>query len=170
MRTLKPRRHLRVRLRVNGREVKREVEARKSLADFLREDLRLTGTHVGCEQGVCGACTVLVEGAPVRSCLMLAVQAEGFSVETVEGLAPPEGPLHPIQDAFHRHHALQCGFCTPGILMTLKAALSEGRERSREEIRELLSGNVCRCTGYHHIVDAVEDAARLLRQGAEVGR
>ncbi|MDP6085895.1 MAG: (2Fe-2S)-binding protein [Nitrospinota bacterium] len=132
------------------------------MADFLREDLRLTGTHVGCEQGVCGACTVLLDGEPVRSCLLLAAQAEGRSVETVEGLAPPEGPLHPIQEAFHIHHALQCGFCTPGFLMTLKAALSEARDWTRDEIRELLSGNICRCTGYHHIVDAVEKAAGLL--------
>ncbi|MFQ5913743.1 MAG: (2Fe-2S)-binding protein [Nitrospinota bacterium] len=165
--TLEPKRRLGVRLTVNGREEDRETEARKSLADFLREDLHLTGTHVGCEQGVCGACTVLLEGEPVRSCLILAAQAEGLSVETVENLAPPEGPLHPIQEAFHKHHALQCGFCTPGFLMTLKATLSEDRAWSRQEIREVLSGNVCRCTGYHHIVDAVEEAARVLRQGAK---
>ncbi|HJM43732.1 MAG: (2Fe-2S)-binding protein [Nitrospinota bacterium] len=159
---LEPKRQLSVRLEVNGRPAEGETEARKSLADFLREDLRLTGTHVGCEQGVCGACTVLLDGEPVRSCLLLAAQAEGRSVETVEGLAPPEGPLHPIQEAFHIHHALQCGFCTPGFLMTLKAALSEARDWTRDEIRELLSGNICRCTGYHHIVDAVEKAAGLL--------
>ena len=158
-----PHRHLRVRLRVNGEEVERESEARRSLAEFLREALGLKGTHIGCEQGVCGACTVLLDGAPVRSCLMLAVQAEGASVETVESLCPPEGPLHPIQQAFHEHHALQCGFCTPGFLMTLKAVLAEDAEWSREKIREVLSGNICRCTGYHHIVDAAEEAARLLR-------
>ena len=159
---LEPKRRLNVRLEVNGRPGEGETEARKSLADFLREDLRLTGTHVGCEQGVCGSCTILLDGEPVRSCLLLAAQAEGCSVETVEGLAPPEGPLHPIQEAFHIHHALQCGFCTPGFLMTLKAALSEARTWTRDEIRELLSGNICRCTGYHHIVDAVEKAAELL--------
>ena len=162
MEELAPKRQLNVRLEVNGQPVEGETEARKSLADFLREDLRLTGTHVGCEQGVCGACTVLLDGEPVRACLLLAAQAVGHSVETVEGLAPPEGPLHPIQEAFHLHHALQCGFCTPGFLMTLKAALSEPRDWTREEIRELLSGNICRCTGYHHIVDAVEKAASLL--------
>jgi len=159
---LAPKRRLNVQLEVNGQPAEGETEARKSLADFLREDLRLTGTHVGCEQGVCGACTVLLDDEPVRSCLLLAAQAEGCSVETVEGLAPPEGPLHPIQEAFHIHHALQCGFCTPGFLMTLKAALSEPRTWTRDEIRELLSGNICRCTGYHHIVDAVEKAADLL--------
>jgi carbon-monoxide dehydrogenase small subunit len=159
---LEPQDRLQVELEVNGESCSAEVEARKSLADFLREDLRLTGTHVGCEQGVCGACTVLLEGEPVRSCLMLAAQASGQSVETVEGLAPPEGPLHPIQEAFRKHHALQCGFCTPGFLMTLKAALVEPKEWNRESIRHLLSGNICRCTGYHHIVDAVETAAREL--------
>ena len=141
---LEPQDRLQVELEVNGESCSAEVEARKSLADFLREDLRLTGTHVGCEQGVCGACTVLLEGAPVRSCLMLAAQASGQSVETVEGLAPPEGPLHPIQEAFRKHHALQCGFCTPGFLMTLKAALVEPKEWNRESIRHLLSGNICR--------------------------
>ncbi|MEE8110472.1 MAG: (2Fe-2S)-binding protein [bacterium] len=170
MTSSEPKREVKVGLRVNGREVEGETEARKSLADFLREDLRLTGTHVGCEQGVCGACTVLLNGEPVRSCLMLAAQAEGTSVETVEGLDPPEGPLHPIQEAFHIHHALQCGFCTPGFLMTLKAELAEDREWSRDEIRMLLSGNVCRCTGYHNIVDAVEKAVELLRQGAKAER
>ena len=159
---LEPQDRLQVELEVNGESCSAEVEARKSLADFLREDLRLTGTHVGCEQGVCGACTVLLEGEPVRSCLMLAAQASGQSVETVEGLAPPAGPLHPIQEAFRKHHALQCGFCTPGFLMTLTAALVEPKEWNRESIRHLLSGNICRCTGYHHIVDAVETAAREL--------
>ncbi len=162
MTDLEPKRRLNVRLEVNGLPAEGETDARKSLADFLREDLRLTGTHVGCEQGVCGTCTILLDGEPVRSCLMLAAQAEGHSVETVEGLAPPEGPLHPIQEAFHKHHGLQCGFCTPGFLMTLKAALSEARTWTRDEIRELLSGNICRCTGYHHIVDAVEEAVSLL--------
>ncbi len=166
--SVEPQGRLRVRFEVNGRSVEGETEARTSLADFLRESLRLTGTHVGCEQGVCGACTVLLEGSPVRSCLLLAAQVEGQSVETVEGLAPAEGPLHPIQEAFHRCHALQCGFCTPGFLMTLKSALSEPRSWSRDEIRELLSGNICRCTGYHHIVDAVEEAVKLLH-GEKVG-
>ena len=157
-----PQGRLLIQFEVNGRSVAGETEARTSLADFLRETLRLTGTHVGCEQGVCGACTVLLDGAPVRSCLLLAAQAEGHSVETVEGLAPPEGPLHPIQEAFHKCHALQCGFCTPGFLMTLKSALAEPRSWSRDEIRELLSGNICRCTGYHNIVDAVEEAVTLM--------
>jgi aerobic carbon-monoxide dehydrogenase small subunit len=147
-----------VRVRVNGAEQERNVEVRKSLADFLRDDLDLTGTHVGCEHGVCGACTVLLEGEPVRSCLLLAVQADGASLTTVEGLADGER-LHPLQQAFWDHHGLQCGFCTPGILLTAKALLEENPHPSEDEIREAISGNLCRCTGYHFIVEAIRAAA-----------
>ena len=153
----------RVSLEVNGRAYEREVEPRLLLSDFLRHELGLTGTHVGCEHGVCGVCTVLVDGEPVRSCLMLAVQADGRTVETVEGLAPPSGGLHPLQEAFRDGHALQCGFCTPGILMTLAAYLREHPEPSETDIREALSGNLCRCTGYQNIVLAALDAAAVLR-------
>ena len=148
----------RITLIVNGREVQAEIEARINLADFLRKDLRLTGTHVGCEHGVCGACTVLVDGASVRSCLMLAVQAQGRSVETIESLA--DGPaLHPIQAALARHHGLQCGYCTPGVAMTIKELVSDaaGRDLSEADIRAALSGNLCRCTGYQGMVAAVRD-------------
>ena len=147
-----------VRLRVNGEPHERVVEVRKTLADFLREDLALTGTHLGCEHGVCGACTVLLHGEPVRSCLLLAVQAEGTDVTTVEGLADGDD-LHPLQQAFWDHHALQCGFCTPGILLTVKAFLEECPQPTDDEIREALSGNLCRCTGYHFIVEAIRAAA-----------
>jgi len=155
-----------VRLNVNGRESERQVEPRTSLADCLRDDLDLTGTHVGCEHGVCGACTVLLDGEPVRACLMLAVQAGGRSIMTVEGLAPGQGrdgALHPLQQAFRDKHGLQCGFCTPGILLTALAFLSENPAPSHEEIREMLAGNLCRCTGYHFIVEAIEHAAALMR-------
>ena len=148
-----------VRVRVNGVEHERPVEVRKNLADFLRDDLDLTGTHVGCEHGVCGACTVLLDGEPVRSCLLLAVQAEGAAVTTIEGLADGER-LHPLQQAFWDHHGLQCGFCTPGILLTAKAFLEENPRPSEAEIREAISGNLCRCTGYHFIVEAILAAAR----------
>ena len=147
-----------VRVHVNGVEHERPVEVRKNLADFLRDDLDLTGTHVGCEHGVCGACTVLLEGAPVRSCLLLAVQADGASLTTVEGLANGE-TLHPLQQAFWDHHGLQCGFCTPGILLTAKALLEENPRPSEAEIREAISGNLCRCTGYQFIVEAIRAAA-----------
>ena len=145
--------------KVNGKTYAREVEPRLQLADFLRHDLGLTGTHVGCEHGVCGACTVLVDGLPVRSCLMLAVQAGGHEIHTVESLATAPDKLHPIQEAFRVSHALQCGFCTPGILMTVKAFLEEQPQPTEEEVREALSGNLCRCTGYQNIVDAVLLAA-----------
>ena len=148
----------RVRVLVNGRPCEREVEVRTSLADLLREHLELTGTHVGCEHGVCGACTVLLDGEPIRSCLMLAVQAEGHQLTTVEGLAPADG-LHPLQEAFWAHHGLQCGFCTPGILMAAAAFLREHPAPSREEIREMLAGHLCRCTGYQSIVEAIHAAA-----------
>ena len=155
-----------VRLTVNGRALAGAVEPRTSLADFLRDDLDLTGTHVGCEHGVCGACTVLLEGEPVRSCLLLAVQADGRDIMTVEGLAYAEGELHPIQQAFRDKHALQCGFCTPGILLTAHAYLREHRAPSDAEIREMLAGNLCRCTGYHFIVEAVAAAARAMAGSA----
>jgi carbon-monoxide dehydrogenase small subunit len=142
---------------VNGRPVAVEVEPRTTLADCLRHDLLLTGTHVGCEHGVCGACTVLVDGEAVRSCLTLAVQAEGRAVTTVEGLSM-DGGLTPLQAAFRKHHALQCGFCTPGIITTMHALLSEEPDADAERVREVLSGNLCRCTGYLPIVDAVLDA------------
>ncbi len=145
---------------VNGTEHRATVESRVHLADFLRHGLRLTGTHVGCEHGVCGACTVLVDGEAVRSCLMLAVQADGRTLTTVEGLAAPDGALHPIQQAFRDHHALQCGFCTPGLLMTVAAFLNDNRSPTETEVREAISGNICRCTGYQSIVAAALDAAR----------
>jgi len=153
-------------LTVNGSPASRTVEPRLLLSDFLRHDLELTGTHVGCEHGVCGACTVLLDGEAVRSCLLFAVQADGHAIETVEGLAPGggaggrEGDLHPLQAAFHAAHALQCGFCTPGFLMTLVPFLRENPDPDEHEIREALSGNLCRCTGYKNIVDAVALAAR----------
>ena len=157
-------------VRINGDEVTRTVEPRLLLSDFLRHGLGLTGTHVGCEHGVCGACTILVDGEPARACLMLAVQAHGCELTTVEGLAPapvlPDDlPLHPIQQAFRDTHALQCGFCTPGILMTTAAFLAETPRPTRAEIREALSGHLCRCTGYHNIVDGVARAAELLAEG-----
>jgi carbon-monoxide dehydrogenase small subunit len=147
-----------IRLTVNGKQVERDVESRLLLSDFLRHDLELTGTHVGCEHGVCGACTVLVDGEAVRSCLMFAVQADGVKVETVAGVGS-EGAMHPIQGAFKAAHGLQCGFCTPGILMTLVPFLRENPDPSDDDIRQALSGNLCRCTGYQHIVDAVKLAA-----------
>jgi aerobic-type carbon monoxide dehydrogenase small subunit (CoxS/CutS family) len=140
---------------VNGKRYTRQVEARLLLCDFIRHELGLTGTHVGCEHGVCGACTILVDGTPMRACLMLAVQANGHEIATVEGLAPGPDQLHPLQEAFRATHALQCGFCTPGILMTMSAFLSENPSPTESEVREALSGNLCRCTGYQNIVDAV---------------
>ncbi|MFL6199084.1 MAG: (2Fe-2S)-binding protein [Thermoanaerobaculia bacterium] len=149
----------RVKVTVNGRTYERAVEARLLLSDFLRHDLGLTGTHVGCEHGVCGACTILLDGDPVRSCLLLAVQADGRELMTVEGLAPAPGELHPLQQAFWEAHGLQCGFCTPGFLMTLVPFLEDNPSPTEHEIRQALSGNLCRCTGYQHIVDAVKLAA-----------
>ena len=145
-------------LTVNGLRYTREVEVRKTLVDFLREDLGLRGTHVGCEHGVCGACTVLVDGASVRSCIMYAVQADGAEIRTVEGLAPPDGPLHPLQQSFQDHHGLQCGFCTPGFLMTAYEFLTDARRPSEDEIRAAIAGNLCRCTGYQGIVEAIRAA------------
>jgi carbon-monoxide dehydrogenase small subunit len=143
---------------VNGTQYQRAVEPRLLLSDFLRHDLGLTGPHVGCEHGVCGACTVLFDGQAVRSCLMFAVQANGHEIMTVEGLGTPDD-LHPIQEAFQEAHGLQCGFCTPGILMTLVPFLEENPTPTEQEIREAIAGNLCRCTGYQHIVDAVQLAA-----------
>ena len=147
-----------IRLTVNGTAFEREVEPRRLLADFLREDLGLIGTHVGCEHGVCGACTILLDGDSARSCLTLAVQADGSEVETVEGLGTVDA-LHPLQRAFREHHALQCGFCTPGMLMAALDLLRKHPSPSEREVREGLSGNLCRCTGYEHIVRAVRAAA-----------
>ena len=149
---------------VNGRPVEVDVEPRRTLADALREDLGLTGTHLGCEHGVCGACTVLLDDEPVRACLLLAVQADGSRVLTVEGLAAPDGSLHPLQRAFTEHHGLQCGFCTPGMLLSALDLLRHDPAPTRQRIREALSGNLCRCTGYQGIVDAVEAAAAEVRR------
>jgi len=152
----------RITVEINGRRYEADVEARLLLSDFIRHTTGLHGTHVGCEQGVCGACTVQLDGAPVRSCLLLAVQADGRCLRTVEGLAPDDG-LHPIQAAFQETHALQCGFCTPGYLMTIDAFLRGHPAPTEAEIREALAGNLCRCTGYRAIIEAVELAADRLR-------
>ena len=164
-----------VAITVNKKVYQREVEPRLLLSDFLRHELGLTGTHVGCEHGVCGACTILLDGESTRSCLMFAVQADGHAITTVEGLTTPlsspqlitgdgkEGSLHPIQQAFWEAHGLQCGYCTPGILMTLVPFLEKNPNPSEDEIRRALSGNLCRCTGYQHIVDAVKLAAEKMR-------
>ena len=148
---------------VNGREYKRDVEPRLLLSDFLRHELGLTGTHVGCEHGVCGACTILFDGVSIRSCLIFAVQADGHELTTVEGLAKDKDDLHPLQQAFWEAHGLQCGYCTPGILMTLIPFLQQNSDPTEDEIRHALSGNLCRCTGYQHIVDAVKLAAEKMR-------
>lgn len=155
-----------VNTRVNGKDYSRVVEARTLASDFIRDELRLTGTHVGCEHGVCGVCTVLLDGVPVRSCLMFAPQLAGHEVTTIEGLTSTPDDLeswHPLQKAFRACGALQCGFCTPGILTTMIEFLNKNTEPSREEVREALSGNLCRCTGYVHIIDAVMQAAEELR-------
>ena len=153
-----------IHLTVNGRSYQKEVEPRLLLSDFLRHDLDLTGTHVGCEHGVCGACTILFDGLPMRSCLIFAIQADGHELTTVEGLAiEKEGSapaLNPLQESFWEAHGLQCGFCTPGILLTLTVFLQENSDPTEEEIREAISGNLCRCTGYQHIVDAAMLAAQ----------
>jgi carbon-monoxide dehydrogenase small subunit len=153
-----------IRLTVNGEVHEILVEARKLLSDALREDCRLTGTHVGCEHGVCGACTVLIDGRPARACLTYAVQMEGRAVTTIEAIGS-NGTLSPLQQALHEAHGLQCGFCTPGIVMTFEAFLRERPDPSDEEIREVLAGNLCRCTGYHNIVVAIRKAAARMRQG-----
>jgi carbon-monoxide dehydrogenase small subunit len=158
-----------IRVQVNGVAHERVVEPRLLLSDFLRNELGLTGTHVGCEHGVCGACTVLVEGAAVRSCLLFAVQAAGLAVTTVEGLARADGELHPLQQAFRDAHGLQCGFCTPGFLMTCVEFLRDNPAPTRDEIRHALSGNLCRCTGYQNIVEAVALAAERGAGAVAVG-
>ena len=145
-----------VRVKVNGVDRSAVAEPRRTLSDFLRHDLELTGTHVGCEHGACGACTVIVDGEPVRSCLMLAVQASGSEITTIEGLMGADGSLHPVQEAFRDAHGFQCGFCTPGFLMTTVSFLDENPSPSDEEIREAISGNICRCTGYGSIVAGVQ--------------
>jgi carbon-monoxide dehydrogenase small subunit len=149
-------------LTVNGQTYNEEVEPRMLLSDFIRHQLDLTGTHVGCEHGVCGACTVLFNGVPIRSCLIFAAQADGASIMTVEGLGQDLENLHPLQDSFREAHGLQCGFCTPGFLMTLLPFLEQNPDPDEQEIREAISGNLCRCTGYQHIVDAVKLAAGKL--------
>ncbi len=145
-----------VAVRVNGVPHRRAVPARRLLSDFLRHDLRLTGTHVGCEHGVCGACTVLVDGAPMRACLLFAVSVEGCDVTTVEGLAAPDARPHPVQQAFRECHGLQCGFCTPGMVMSAVQLLADNPKANEAEIREALDGNICRCTGYHNIVKSIQ--------------
>jgi len=151
-----------VAIEINGETYERDIEPRLLLSDFIRHEAGLTGTHVGCEHGVCGACTVQMDGEPVRSCLTLAVQAEGHSLTTVESLAQEDGTLHPLQQAFHETHGLQCGFCTPGFLMSLEPLLAEARDFDDREIREALAGNLCRCTGYQNIVAAVKLAAERM--------
>lgn len=148
---------------VNDTRYSKQTEARRTLADFLREDLSLTGTHLGCEHGACGACTIILDGAPARSCLILAAQAHGHTIKTVEGLADGTD-LHPVQKAFKTHHALQCGFCTPGFLTIAVALLEQNPNPTEAEVREWLSGNICRCTGYQFIVDAVLAAGREMRK------
>jgi len=160
-------REQKINVTVNGRSYEKTVPVRLSLADFLRDHLHLTGTHLGCEHGVCGACTISMNGRSARSCLTLAVQADGASIRTVEGLAPEAGRLSILQEAFRRHHALQCGFCTAGILMSLDWYLRQMPDPSEAELREFLSGHICRCTGYVPIVAAALDAAKRLRQTGE---
>ena len=155
---------LKISLNVNNDAHACEIDARMTLADCLREKLDLTGTHLGCEHGVCGACTVLADGVSIRSCLIFAVQAQGMKITTVEGLAK-DGELSPLQEAFHDNHALQCGFCTPGMLTTAEALLTENPAPTRREVESAISGNICRCTGYISIVDAIIDAAERRRQG-----
>jgi aerobic-type carbon monoxide dehydrogenase small subunit (CoxS/CutS family) len=154
-----------IKLTVNGRTYEREVETRMTLVDFLRHVLDLTGTHVGCEHGVCGACTVLIGGISARSCLMLAVQANGKDITTIEGLANADGSLNVLQQAFRENHGLQCGFCTPGMLTTLTEFLASNDNPTEAQVREAISGNLCRCTGYQSIVTATMQAARVMREG-----
>lgn len=151
-------------LTVNGKKYNVSVEPRMLLSDVLRDELRLTGTHVGCEHGICGACTIILDGRPVRSCLTFGVQADKSDITTVEGLSEPDGELHPLQEAFWEKHGLQCGFCTPGMLMSACHFLEENPNPNREQIREGISGNLCRCTGYQNIVDAVEMAAEIMKK------
>lgn len=155
-----------VSLKVNGHSFEREVDSRLTLVDFLRGELELTGTHVGCEHGVCGACTVLIDGRTARSCLTFAIQVDGSDITTVEGLASPDGELNTLQQAFRDNHGLQCGFCTPGMLMSLTELLKDNPDPSEEQVRDVLTGNLCRCTGYAGIVAAALDAARRIRTEA----
>ena len=155
---------MKVELKVNGVSRTVDVEPRKTLVDVLREDLLLTGTHTGCEHGVCGACTILLNGEPVRSCLMFAAQADGFEITTIEGVAPAPGEMSVVQDAFCETHGLQCGFCTPGMILSAHALLERNQDPSREDIVEAISGNICRCTGYGQIVEAIEFAADRVRK------
>ena len=159
----------RVSVTINGETYEREVETRLLLSDFIRHEVELTGTHVGCEHGVCGACTILLDGISARSCLMLAVQADGHELLTIEGIAPNEEELHPLQQAFMDNHGLQCGFCTPGMLTTLLEFLRDNPDPTEQEVRIAISGNLCRCTGYQGIVDAALDAAGRLRGEARAG-
>lgn len=154
-------------IHINGQRHAVTVEARRTLSDVIREDIGLTGTHLGCEHGVCGACTILVDGQPARACLMLAVQAEDAELTTIEGLAEPDGTLHPIQRAMMESHGFQCAFCAPGFLMSAVALLEENPDPSNEEIREELSGNLCRCTGYQSIVAGVETAVRVMKENGK---
>jgi aerobic-type carbon monoxide dehydrogenase small subunit (CoxS/CutS family) len=153
-----------IKLTVNGKSYEREVETRMTLGDFIRHELGLTGTHYGCEHGVCGACTILFDGRTARSCLMLAVQANGHDLVTIEGLALPNGELNPLQNAFWENHGLQCGFCTPGMLTTLTEFLRENNNPTEEEVRIAISGNLCRCTGYQSIVDSALACAKRMRE------
>jgi 2-furoyl-CoA dehydrogenase 2Fe-2S iron sulfur subunit len=164
MRRLKKNERVRIALTLNGRKLAAEAEPRLLLCDFLRHGLGATGTHVGCEHGICGSCTVLIDGVAARSCLTLAVQVEGRDVKTVESLAAPDGTLNPLQQAFRNNHALQCGFCTPGILMSFTDYLLRNPQATGDEIREVLSGHLCRCTGYAGIVKAVEEVAGTARE------
>ena len=166
---LKPGRRHDVALTVNGKTLSGTAEPRTLLTDFLRHEFKLYGTHVGCEHGVCGACTVIVDGRAVRSCMQLAVECDGAAVRTVEGLAP-EGALNALQEAFHRHHALQCGFCTAGILMSATDFLARTPDPAEDEVKDMLSGHICRCTGYYPIVAAILDAAETLRAAAPVNK
>ena len=159
----------RISVTINGETYEREVETRLLLSDFIRHEVELTGTHVGCEHGVCGACTILLDGISARSCLMLAVQADGHELLTIEGIAPNEEELHPLQQAFMDNHGLQCGFCTPGMLTTLLEFLRDNPDPTEQEVRIAISGNLCRCTGYQGIVDAALDAAGRLRGEAQAG-
>jgi aerobic carbon-monoxide dehydrogenase small subunit len=150
----------RIAVRLNGAVYEQEVEARRLLVHFVRDDCGLTGTHIGCDTGNCGACTILLDGRAIKSCMMLAIQADGASIETVEGLAGDEGELHPLQQAFSDHHGLQCGYCTPGMLMSAKALLARSPSPSEAEVRKAIQGNICRCTGYVGIVEAIQAAGR----------
>jgi len=156
-----------IHLTVNGRVREGRAEARTTLVDFLRETLDLTGTHVGCEHGVCGACSVLLDGRPVRSCLIYAVQADGCEITTVEGLEAPDGAISPLQDEFWDNHAMQCGYCTPGMLIAAQALLDRNPDPTEDDIRDAIGGNLCRCTGYQQIVEAVHNAAARLRGGTQ---